>query len=267
LPHAASTGALVYDEVSGEGEPIVLIPGLGMTTAAWEPVCDRLVPSHRVVVVDPRGAGQSDRPDAPYTGEAMSDDLVAVLDDACIERAHLVGHSMGGMIAQEVAIRHADRVRSLILAATYAATDDWSRRVLEVRRMLIERLGLQEQFRMSLLFVFSPWSFRTRRELIAALEQRLRADPPEPRAYLRQLDFCVQHDARECLARISVPSLVVSGAGDVLTSAIQGRELSELIPGARHQEHPEASHGLIWEESGSFADLVSAFLAEHHAAI
>jgi pimeloyl-ACP methyl ester carboxylesterase len=262
LPYAESDGARIHYEIAGAGgETVVLLPGLGMATPAWQPVRDRLAGSARVVVVDPRGAGESDKPDAAYTGEVVARDVVAVLDAAGAERAHLVGHSMGGMIAQETAIRHPSRVASLVLAATYAALDDWSRRVMEVRRTLIERLGLREQFRMSVLFVFSPRAFRTMGDFIGGLEQRLAEHPPDERAYLRQLDFCMQHDARTALGAIAAPTLVVSGGEDILTSALQGRELAELIPGAGYAELPEASHGLVWEDVAGFSDLVRDFIA------
>jgi pimeloyl-ACP methyl ester carboxylesterase len=266
VPYAQSAGVRIYYEDSGQGVAVVLLPGLGMATPAWEPVRERLAAHHRVVVIDPRGAGQSDKPDEPYTGETMAGDVIAVLDAAGIESAHLVGHSMGGMIIQEVAIRHAPRALSVVLAATYAATDEWSQRVLDVRRLLIEQLGLEQQFRVSVLFVFSPRSFRTMRDWIASLEARLRDNPPDPRGYLHQLDFCRQHDARDRLRRVAVPALVVTGAEDILTSAIQGRELAGLIPGARYQEYPQASHGVVWEEAEAFAGLVTDFVADRLAA-
>ena len=216
-----------------------------------------------MIAIDPRGAGLSDKPDEPYTGELVAGDVAAALEAAGVERAHLVGMSMGGMIAQEVAIRRSERVKSLLLVSTYAAVDEWSRRVLEVRRSIIEQLGLGEHFRLSVLFVFSPKAFRTMRDWIAGLERRLAENPPGERAYLRQLDFCVAHDAVDRLAVVSAPTLVLTGSEDILTSRFQGRELAGMIPGAEYREIPEASHGLVWEEPELFAETVAAFADRH----
>ena len=129
--------------------------------------------------------------------------------------------------------------------------------------MMIEKLGLAEHFKFSLLFVFSPRSFRTMRDWIARLERRLAEDPPDERAYLRQLDFCRDHDASARLFAISAPTLVLTGGHDVLTSPLQGRELAELIPGAEYREHAAASHAVIWEEAETFADLIASFVCTH----
>jgi 3-oxoadipate enol-lactonase len=167
------------------------------------------------------------------------------------------------VIAQEVAIRCPERVKSLLLVSTYAAVDDWSRRVLEMRRSMIERLGLADHFRLSVLFVFSPKAFRTMRDWIAGLEQALAERPPDQAAYLRQLDFCLAHDASQQLAAVSVPTLVLTGAEDILTSRFQGRELAGRIGGAEYREVPEASHGLVWEEPTLFAETVADFVRRH----
>jgi pimeloyl-ACP methyl ester carboxylesterase len=257
----SADGARIHYEVQGTGEPVVLLPGLGMALATWSEVGGKLAGENRVISIDPRGSGDSDKPDQPYTGELVAGDVAAVLDDVGVERAHVVGQSMGGMIAQQLALHHPERVASLVLLSTFAAPDEWGNRVLEVRRTAIERLGLAEQFRMSLLFVFSPRSFREMREWIAGLERRLAEHPPDQRAYLRQLDFCNRHDARERLGVLTVPALVISGEQDVLTSAIQGRELAELIPGAEYREYAGASHGLLWERGDELAQVIGAFVA------
>ncbi len=253
----------LYYEVRGEGEPLALVPGLGLSTLAWAQMVPRLEDAYRLVVVDPRGAGQSDKPDMSYTGELFAEDLAAVLDDVGVDRAHIVGLSMGGMIAQEFSIRFPDRVGSLILLSTYMATDDWSRRLFEVRRTMIERLGLIEHFKLSIMFVFSPAAFRNIREQVRAIESALIDNPPDQRAYLRQVQYCLEHDTTDRLARITAPTLVVTGSHDILTSPLQGRELAGGIPGAEYREFPGASHGLWLEEGEAFAVLVKEFLAGH----
>jgi 3-oxoadipate enol-lactonase len=261
VAEATSGGTQIYYEESGRGETIVLLPGLGMATPVWQGLRSRLQGRFRILAVDPRGAGRSDKPDKPYDGETVAGDVAAVLDAVGVGRAHVVGHSMGGMIAQETAIRMPERVASLVLVATYAVADEWTRRVLEARRDIIHGMGLEEQFRLAIHFVFSPKAFRTSRDFIAGLERRVAESPPDERGYLRQLDFCLDHDASDRVGAVSVPTLVISGEDDFLTSRFVGRELAGLIPGARYEEMAEASHGLLWEEPGRFADLVADFVA------
>jgi pimeloyl-ACP methyl ester carboxylesterase len=134
--------------------------------------------------------------------------------------------------------------------------------VLAGRRGLIEAGGLPLQFSMSVFFVFSPRAFRQIGEFIEGLEQKLATNPPDEPAYLRQINYCLEHDAVAGLADLSVPAMVVAGAEDFITSAIQNRELAELIPDCRYEEFEHSSHGLIWEEPERFAELLAGFLAE-----
>lgn len=261
MPKASSDGSQINYGDAGDGEEaIVLLPGLGMSHLTWATHVEALSSSYRVISIDPRGSGESDTPDHPYTAETVSADVAAVLDDAGVERAHLVGQSMGGMIAQDFALAVPERVRSLTLVSTYAGTDKWSSRVMAARRGLIDAGGLPLQFSVSVFFVFSPRSFRALDDFIAGLEARLAVNPPDEAAYLRQIDYCAEHDAAPGLAGLSIPTMVVAGAEDFITSALQNRELAEMIPGARYEEFEHSSHGLIWEEPDRFDDLLAEFL-------
>ena len=262
MPEAQGDGARLHYGDGGSGEPVVLIPGLGMADAVWADARRRLEPTHRVITVDPRGSGQSEKPPGPYTGDLVAADLEAVLDATGVGRAHIVGMSMGGMIGQDFALRRPERVASLMLVSTYAAPDAWATRVLEARRELIEKLGFAEQFKLAVHFVFSPKAFRTIPDFIAGLEQRIADNPPDQPAYMSQLEYCLAHDATERLASLEVATLVVTGSDDALTSRIQGQELAALISGARYHEVPETSHGMVWEEPELFAQLIGDFVAD-----
>jgi 3-oxoadipate enol-lactonase len=261
MPEAVSEGVRINYADAGDGEALVLLPGLGMSHLTWAVHAAALASRYRVLSVDPRGSGLSDTPDHPYTAATAAADVAAVLDAAGVERAHLVGQSMGGMIAQDFALAAPHRVRSLTLVSTYAATDSWSRRVLAGRRGLIEAGGLSLQFSMSVFFVFSPRSFRQIPEFIEGIEARLAENPPDEAAYLRQIDYCLAHDASAGLAGLELPTLVVAGREDFITSALQNRELAELVPAARYEEFDDCSHGLIWEQPERFGAALSRFLA------
>jgi pimeloyl-ACP methyl ester carboxylesterase len=259
MPQALSGDVRIHYAADGDGDPVLLIPGLGMSASTWSAVGSRLAASHRVLYADPRGSGESDTPDVPYSGELVAADMLAVLDDAGVDGAHVVGMSMGGMIAQHLALAHPERVRTLTLVSTYAATDEWTRRVLDGRRWLIDQGGLPAQFRISIFFVFSPRAFRELPDFIHGLEERLAEHPPDETAYRRQLDFCSSHDLSARLGELRIPTLVVTGGHDFLTSPFQGRELAELVPGARYEEVEGASHALIWERSELIAEMLDGF--------
>ncbi|MBM3676264.1 MAG: alpha/beta fold hydrolase [Actinobacteria bacterium] len=263
MPMARSGEVGIHYEDGGAGEPVVLVPGLGMATPVWADARRRLEPTCRVLTVDPRGSGQSGKPAGPYTGDTVAGDLEAVLDDAGVDAAHVVGMSMGGLVAQSLAVRRPERVRSLVLVSTYAVADEWLRRALGFRRRVIEEMGFSAQFELAVLFVFSPKALRTIPDFVHGLEERIAANPPDEAAYRAQLDFCLAHDETAALPGVRVPTLVVSGAEDALTSRFAGRDLAGLVPGAVYREVPEASHGMVWEEPELFASLV----AEHVAGV
>jgi 3-oxoadipate enol-lactonase len=225
----------------------VLVPGLGLTASAWGPVTELLERSYRVVVTEPRGSGGSDKPEGPYTPELVAEDLRSVLDAAGAETAHVVGLSMGGMIAQDFALRYPERLETLVLLSTLAAPDEWFTRLFQFRRDLIRSLGLREHYRIFVMFIFSPLAFRRIPDTIARLDAAVEESPPDEQAYLTQIDYCLAHDAAGELHALRVPTLVVTGSHDLLTPVPLGRELAAAVPGARFHEVEGASHGL-WLE-------------------
>ena len=263
MAYAKNDSARIYYEDRGEGDPILLITGLGGSGEDWRETPGELAMSHRAITLDPRGAGRSDRPDMPYTGALVAGDVKAVLDAAGVGRAHVVGVSMGGMIAQEFAVRHPERLQSLVLIATYAAPDAWSRQVFAVRRMVLDSLGQQAHFKLATLFLFAPDGFRATADEIAALERDYSANNADLPIYLRQFQFCVDHDARDRLGGITAPTLVVTGADDILTTPAQGRDLADLIPHAEFREIPSASHMMMWQKSAELCQLIREFASQH----
>ncbi|MEO3427473.1 alpha/beta hydrolase [Pelagibius sp. CAU 1746] len=261
MAFASSNGCRLHYSVEGGGEPLVLIPGLGGSARQLSQISEILSRSHRVITVDPRGAGQSDKPDQPYDGAMLAGDLAAVMDDADVEAADVIGISFGGMIAQEFALRHPERLRSMVLASSYAASDGWTERMWQVRSKLIGELGMEAHFSLALMFLFSPRSFRRDAETIARIEKAFRDSPPDPVGYVRQLDFCRTFDVTGRLGAVAAPSLVVTGAEDILATPILGRELAHAIPGALYHEEPEAAHLYMLSHPEAFIRTVEQFLS------
>lgn len=254
-------GVELHYELVGDGPPLVLLPGLGLSGAAWNDVVPHL-PGRRLVILDTRGGGRSDKPGGPYTAQQLADDVIAVLDDAGVDHASILGLSLGGMIAQEVALRHPDRVRALVLLSTYAKPDDWARRLYELRMELLQRLGLDAQFKLSTLVLFSPYSLRAHPELVDRVERIFGAAPPDPEGYRNQMQYCLDHDAAARLGELSVPALVVAGGRDLIASPAQGRELADAMTDGRYLEIENASHALWLEHPRELGDAVMTFLAD-----
>jgi len=256
-----ASGVSICFDLRGEGEEtLVLVPGLGLAGSAWGPLIDRLEQRYRLIVVDPRGSGASDKPDQEYTPDTVAADLAAVLDAADTASAHIIGLSMGGMIAQDFAIRFPARINSLILLSTFARPDRWFTRLFEARRNLIQQIGIVDHFQIYLMFIFSPLAFRRIPETIAQIEQALQRQPPDTAAYLRQIDYCLAHDASVGLPGVTAPTLVISGSHDFLIPTALGEELADLVPHADYRPFEGASHGLWLEFPDELAAVCEDFI-------
>ncbi|HEX5780655.1 MAG TPA: alpha/beta fold hydrolase [Solirubrobacteraceae bacterium] len=220
-------------ESAGEGPAVLLIMGLGMNATGWWRTVPTLVDAGlRVIAFDNRGVGRSDRPPGPYTVAQMADDAVSVLDSAGVDAAHVYGISLGGMIAQEVALRHPDRVRALVLGATTAGGDNLIPASEDVNAFVRLRAQMTAEHA---VWASVPINYARRTRLEAGdriaedIAQRLRF-PVEAEYYSAQLAAAHGHDA--AVADIRAPTLVVHGDEDVLIPPANGERLAELIPGA-----------------------------------
>ena len=234
----------LHVESAGAGEPVLLIMGLGMNATGWWRTVPVLSERFRVIAFDNRGVGRSPRPRGPYSVAQLADDAASVLDHAGEESAHVYGLSLGGMIAQQVALRYPDRVRSLVLGATtpggehaIAATQD----VQDFLR-LRERMTAETAVWASVPINYAP---RTRLEhgdrIAEDVAQRLRY-PIEREPYAAQLAAALGHDAYDRLPEIGVPTLVVHGEEDVLIPVGNADVLGARIPGAEVRTYAGAAH-------------------------
>jgi 3-oxoadipate enol-lactonase len=234
----------LYWESTGAGAPVLLVMGLGMTATGWWRTVPALAESFRVVSFDNRGVGRSGRPSGPYTVAHMADDAAAVLDSADEERAHVYGVSLGGMIAQELALRHPRRVASLVLGATTpggagAAPPDGATLAFFRRRA---QMPAEEAVWASVPYNYGRATRRHHAQRIADdIEQRLRF-PIEPRPYAAQLGAALGHDTLGRLAQLSAPTLVVHGEEDRMVPPDNARILARAIRGARLELWPAAGH-------------------------
>jgi pimeloyl-ACP methyl ester carboxylesterase len=268
MPTARVNDVEIHYVEAGQGEPVLLIMGLGGDHLAWGYQLQAFAERHRVVAYDNRGVGQSSAPDQPYTIAGMADDARGLMDALGIERAHVVGVSMGGMIAQELALDHPERVRSLHLGCTLARPDAYLRALVGAWRDLRVRVPPESALRTIALWLFAPATYNERPDFVEMVVQAGLANPyPQSLAgFLRQSEAVLAHDTRSRLAALRCPALVSVGADDLLVPPRFARELAALIPGAALQVVPAAGHAYFWERIDAFNALTLEFFASHGTA-
>lgn len=253
---------LAYEVAGQTGSPVVLVMGLGLPASAWRAQVEALAPHHRVLTFDNRGVGGSDAPSGPYRIDELAGDALALIDHLGWEDAHLAGISMGGMIAQQLALDAPGRVRSLALLSTSGRGLGWKPSPGGLRNGLGVVFGrgearyraLQEQlFSQEALERFDPG------QLSRAMEARLGPLPPL-RTFLSQYAAVVRFRSEERLGELDgLPALVVQPGGDRVIHPGESVRLARLIPSARLVAFPGSGHGVIVEQ----AEAVNRLLLAH----
>jgi pimeloyl-ACP methyl ester carboxylesterase len=255
-------GTLAY-RVAGDGPPALFIQGVSVHGDGWRPQVDVLSQTWRCLWFDNRGIGASDPQPRGLSIESMADDARALIEAQGWESAHVIGHSMGGSIAQALALDHRERVRSLSLLCTFARFREAftaTRRLLPLA--LRTRVGTKRMRRHAFLeMVMSPAALRDRdRDALAReLEPLFGHDLADtPRAAMQQTAALARFDARPRLAELAgIPTLVVSGEHDPIAPPVLGRRLADAIPGARYEEIADASHGVTIHRPSQINDLLT----------
>lgn len=245
-----------------EGTPVLMLQGLGMDSRGWALQRGAFGRRHRCVAPDNRGTGFSDAPAGPYDLARMARDAVEVLDDAGVERAHVVGASMGGVIAQIIGVLHPDRVRSLTLACTACRHHEWRRELLAEWADAVGADGMGAMFPDGMRWLIGPRLQRRFGVWINVLARVLMQTQPEPFVAQVRAILDAPDELRDELPRIAVPTLVITGSQDTLTPVGDAEELAELIPTARLYVLSGAAHGLMAEAPNAFNDVVTTFLRE-----
>jgi len=254
---------LAYD-VRGRGSPLVLIQGVGVGRWGWEPVADRLARRFQVVTVDNRGIGASDAPTGRYSTRMMAEDVLAVLDDAGIERASVVGTSLGGMIAQELVLAHPERVDKLVLVCTIPGGPRSRPMPLGAAYLFASAPFMTSQARLREFVgkVLGPETLRRRPRIAKRLAARRRAHPQTQSAWRAQTAAGVLFNPLGQQRRITQPTLVVQGTADQVVDPGNASVLAGLLPNARVQRFDGAGHLLYWEEPKRFVRIVTDFLSD-----
>jgi 3-oxoadipate enol-lactonase len=243
---------------------LVLIQGMGFDRSGWDPVLRMLRRRFRLVLVDNRGTGRSDRPDGKFTVADMADDVVAVLDAARIGRAHVLGASLGGMVAQELAISHPERVGSLVLACTapgwplaypMPAASIWL--ITSTRRIPVEAAR-----RRYIENALSAPTVKRNPDLVERLMDMQGARPADRKVLSAQAKAGARYAGQLGQRRIRARTLVLHGGADTVVDPRNGELLARRIAGARLVTFPGLGHLLFWEDPGGFAAAVTSFLLD-----
>ncbi|MHA1151582.1 MAG: alpha/beta fold hydrolase [Alphaproteobacteria bacterium] len=253
-------GENLYYEVHGQGPPLVLISGLNGVGKFWMPQLDALARNHSVVLHDHRGTGRSSPSRIDYSVEQMAGDLVELLDHLEIAKADMVGHSTGGAICQVLGIDRPERVKSLVLSATWTAADGYFRRLFELRADVLRTMGPEGYLRASLMFMRPPAWIRdhdaTQSEEIAAMV----ANFPAPEVMLSRIAALLRFDRRADLGRIVAPTLIVGARDDMVTPIYFSEELASLIPGAETAILEAGGHFFPISAAEAFRRVLLEFL-------
>jgi pimeloyl-ACP methyl ester carboxylesterase len=269
MPFASNGTIKLHWESFGEGPAVLLIAGQGMTADGWWSTIPILERSFRVIAFDNRDTGRSSRLPWPYTVVHMAEDALAVLDAAGERRAHVYGISLGSLVAQEMALRHPDRVEALVLGASsaggFAAYKPAPTSFAQTFLVRAGAMGPEEAQWAAVPYTYAEKTRRSRPERIVTDIGHRMASPPEAFAYLHQAGAVVAHDAFERLNQMAAPTLVVHGEQDVFVPPANALVLAERIPGAQLRLWPDAAHMYPIDEPEADEE-VARFLLRHSAA-
>ena len=264
MPVATIDGRTVHYRLEGAGdETIVLVNGLADDLETWAfQMDDFLAAGYRVLRFDNRGVGGSAKPAGPYSSRMLADDAKNLVDHLGITDFHLMGVSMGGMIAQEYALAYGSDLRSVTFGCTYAAPGPFCSRMFAMWADLAPVAGVPFVMRDVTLWAFTVPFFEQREAELAEFETGMRYLDQPVHAYLAQLAVIQDHDTTARLGEITTPTLVLAGAEDILIPVALSRRLHEGVAGSEFATTP-GGHACLWEHPGPFNEAFLAFVKRH----
>lgn len=265
MPNTKVNDIMMYYETQGSGEPLLMIMGLGASSAVWDPeFVENLSRHYQTIIFDNRGTGQTDKPDEEYSMAMFAADAAGLLDQLGIDSAHILGVSMGGMIAQEFALRYPQKVRTLILSCTTCGGEKSVMATQEVLQTLTSREGLtlEETARNAWPIVFTEEFIKSNPAKLERNLERTLKHPTPLFAFNRQIQAVMKHDTYNRLPQIQTPTMVMTGTEDVLVPPENSTIIADRIPGAKLVSFDETAHGFITEASDDVASAMIEFIGQ-----
>lgn len=261
MPTAHANNIAINYEVHGDGESLIMINGLADDLSSWAYQTEEFARHFKVIIFDNRGIGGTDKPAGTYTTAEMAADARGLLDHLGIKRAHVLGVSMGGMIAQEFALAYPDRVNKLLLCCTCSAASQFDRRLYRIWEQTAPVLGLAQMMKELLLWCFTPEFFQEHPDVAQETEEALTGITQPVEAYLSQLHSIQVHNATDRLGHIAAPTLVLGAPKDLIFPPTQSHQLHDGIPHAHLVFTAHGGHAFLWEAPEEFNKAVLDFLA------
>jgi pimeloyl-ACP methyl ester carboxylesterase len=263
VPSVTCNGIQIHYQERGSGEPLLLIMGLGAPGSLWEDHVAAYEQHFRCILIDNRGAGDSDKPAGPYTTKMMAADTAGLVDALGIERARVAGISMGSAIAQELALSHPEVVRSLLLVSSWSRCDRYTVAVFEHFKTMRALASPAEFTQLLQLWIAAPEYYAEHLDDLLQ-GQREAADGYMPlHAFQAQCDACSTHDTFNRLDRIAVPALLTVGDADIFTPLRLSVEMHERMPRSELLVFPSRGHIHHWEDLAEFNASTTEFLLSH----
>jgi pimeloyl-ACP methyl ester carboxylesterase len=265
MPIVQANGINIHYQERGSGDPLILIMGLGAPGDFWEDHVLAYEKHFRCILMDNRGAGQSDKPAGPYTTKMMADDTLGLMDALGIEQAHVSGISMGSTIAQEMTLKSPERIRSITLISSWPKCDAYATRIFEVFKELRPSVPPMDFNRMLQLWIFAPGHYEGHLQDLAEGAQGAVDFPwPMPHdAFAAQCDACIGHDALDRIEAIKAPTLITVGDKDIFTPLHFSQAIAECIAGSELLVLEGCGHAHHWEVLEEFNKRTLEFMRAH----
>ncbi|BDS07457.1 alpha/beta hydrolase fold protein [Oceaniferula spumae] len=264
MPAYEHNGFNMHYEVHGQGEPVILIMGITAPGTYWEDHLAEWAQHFQCTAPDNRGVGLSDKPAGDYSSEMMADDYAHLMDHLGIEKAHIVGCSMGSIIAQQLSIRHPEKVKSQVLMCSWARCDSYAKSVFDhiLRSKAHMRHEHLVEFLHLLIFNKRSWDdSEFHKGMLEGREDAAAEQNPQPLHGLEgQCAACVNHNTLEHLKNITAPTLLIGGEDDIFTPRWMADELHAGIPNSQLHLYPKSGHAFHWENLEDFNQRVTEFI-------
>ena len=265
MPFVETNGIKMHYQEKGEGEPLVLAMGFGAPGDLWEAHLNEYSKHFRCIFPDNRVVGQTDQPQGPYSTAMLADDYAGLMDALGIEKARVAGISMGGAISQQLALRHPDKVQSMVLISTWGKFNAYATMVYENLKKLRRTSDPGDFMELLQLWIFAADFVE---ENLSGLKEgqegaRNNSAPQSREGFDGQLDACIQHDVIDQLNRIIVPTFIVVGEDDIFTPLAFSELLHDRIEDSVIWRIPRTGHACHWEVLEEFNRRTAQFLLDH----
>lgn len=267
MPTFENKGFNMHYEVHGQGEPVLCIMGITAPNEVWEEHVKVWSQNFQCITPDNRGVGESDKPAGDYTSAMMADDCAALLDETGIEKAHIVGCSMGSIIAQQLALRHPEKVKSLVLMCSWARCDAYATATFEHMKQCKQHLSPAAFMEWIQMLIFNKRSWddaEVYQSMLDARKEAEEAENPQPLHGLEgQAAACINHNTLDQLKNITALALVIGGEDDIFTPRWMAEEIHAELPNSKLHLYPQSGHAFHWENLEDFNQRVAEFISSN----